>query len=682
MDLRAEWLETDGLGGFASGTVGGTRTRRYHALLCAALAPPTQRHLFVNGFDATLETAAGRFALSSQRYEPDTTFPDGASRLVAFESEPWPTWTWSIDESTQIVQEFCLVAGASIAVLSWRLAPTKGGRGGRKRKKGMGATEPAAPGGSAALLTVRPFLTGRDAHALHTENGAFRFDAEVVDGTRKASRREPDLRVSWQPYEPLPAVIALANGSYRHEPLWYRRFLYEEERARGFDATEDCAAPGEFTFDLAKLPQQTAFLVFALEVPPATRLLPQKRSTGDLARRLRASEKRRRAAFAGPLERAADQFVVTRGRERSIIAGYPWFTDWGRDTFISLRGLCLAAGRRDDAASILLAWSRHVSEGMLPNVFPESGMPPEYNSVDAALWFIVAVWELLGLRRGRRGRGGAKLPARDRARLLASCAAILDGCFRGTRHGIRVDEDGLLAQGLPGQQLTWMDARANGREVTPRIGKPVEIEALWINALCVAAAVLPERTRWRNAFLKAGAAFERRFWNEAAGGLFDVVDVDHVKGTGDASVRPNQILAVGGLPLALLKGARARSVVDTVERELVTPRGLRTLSPGDPAYAGRYVGGPEQRAAAYHQGTAWPWLLGPFVEAWCRVRGDSAAVRRKANARFVQPLVDELARHGVVHVPELADGDAPHDWKGAPAQAWSLAELLRLRERA
>jgi predicted glycogen debranching enzyme len=540
-------------------------------------------------------------------------------------------------------------------------------------------------------LSVRPFLTGRDAHALHLENDAFRFDAKVGDGavagkkakrSARASRREPDLRVSWQPYEPLPAVVALSNGAYRHEPLWYRRFLYEEERARGFDAMEDCGAPGEFTFDLARLPQQTAFLVFATEQDPATRLLSPKSSAGDLARRLRASEKRRRAAFAGPLERAADQFVVTRGRERSIIAGYPWFTDWGRDTFISLRGLCLATGQRDDAASILLAWSRHVSEGMLPNVFPESGMPPEYNSVDAALWFIVAVWELLGLRRGRRGRGGAKLPARDRARLLASCGAILDGCFRGTRHGIRVDDDGLLAQGVAGQQLTWMDARANGREVTPRIGKPVEIEALWINALCVGAAALPERARWRKAFLKAGASFERRFWNEAAGSLFDVVDVDHVKGTSDASVRPNQVFAVGGLPLALLKGARARAVVDTVERELVTPRGLRTLSPGDPNYSGRYVGGPDQRCTAYHQGTAWPWLLGPFVEAWCRVRGDSAAVRRKANARFVQPLLDELAKRGVVQVPELADGDAPHDWKGAPAQAWSLGEILRTLRRA
>lgn len=686
MDPRAEWLETDGLGGFSSGTIGGPRTRRYHALLCAALEPPSRRHVLVNGLDATVETAAGRFALSSQRYEPDVTFPDGASRLVAFTSEPWPTWTFSIDETTQVVQELCVVEGAPVAVMSWRLVRKKGGRGRRKGRKSDGAKGTLTAEGSKAVLTVRPFLSARDAHALHSENGAFRFDAKVLENGKPAGeanrkrRGEPDLRVTWHPYEPLPAVSALANGGYRHEPLWYRRFLYEEERARGFEATEDCAAPGEFTFDLEKLPRQTAFLVLAAELPPATSRLPPKRKAADVARQLLAGEKRRRAAFAGPLERAADQYVVARESERSIIAGYPWFTDWGRDTFISLRGLCLSSGRRDEAASILLAWSRHASEGMLPNLFPESGREPEYNSVDAGLWFVVAVWELLT---GKGGRRGAKISKRDRARLLAACGAILDGCVRGTRHGIRVDEeDGLLAAGAAGQQITWMDARAHGREVTPRIGKPVEIEALWINALCVGAALLPERARWRKAFLKAGAAFERRFWNEAGGGLFDVVDVDHAKGTSDASVRPNQIFAVGGLPIALLKGARARAVVDTVERELVTPRGLRTLSPGDPGYHGRYVGGPDQRCAAYHQGTVWPWLLGPFVEAWCRVRGDSAATRRKADARFVQPLFDELAKRCVVHVPELADGDAPHDWKGAPAQAWSLAELLRVRARA
>jgi len=670
MDPRAEWLETDGLGGFSSGTVGGPRTRRYHATLCAALAPPTLRHVLVNGFDATVATAAGVFALSSQRYAPDAVHPDGSSRLVGFTNEPWPTWTFQIDESTQIVQELCLVAGAPIAVLSWRLvtSTTKGGRRGAKA--------------AAARLTVRPFLTGRDAHALHHENGAFRFDADVADARQpsgtisKKPPREPDVRASWHPYESLPAVTALANGAYRHDPLWYRQFLYEEERARGFEATEDCAAPGEFTFDLAQLPQQTAFLVLAAELAPVNRLLPSKSSTSNLAHRLRAGEKRRRAAFAGPLERAADQFVVTRGREKSVVAGYPWFTDWGCDTFVSLRRLCLANGREDEARAILLAWSRHVSQGMLPNVFPEAGTAPEYNSVDAGLWFIVAVKELLAKRKGRRGR--TSVSTSDRTRLLATCGAILDGCFRGARHGIRVDGDGLLAAGVAGQQLTWMDARANGREVTARIGKPVEVEALWLNALAFGAAMLPGRTRWLRALAKGKTSFEKRFWNEASGGLHDVVDVDHVAGTHDASIRPNQIFAVGGLPLALLNGARAKAVVATVERELLTPHGVRTLAPGDPRYVGHYVGGPDQRCGAYHQGTAWPWLLGPFVEAWCRVRGDSAAVRRKARARFVQPLQDELARRGVVHVPELADGDAPHDWKGAPAQAWSLAELLRV----
>src|SRR5262249_3944462 len=271
-------------------------------------------------------------------------------------------------------------------------------------------------------------------------------------------------------------------------------FLYEEERARGFEATEDCGAPGEFTYDLARRKGGTAWLVLGAELGKAVRPLSGKVAAATLAQRVRAAERRRRARFAGPLARAADSYVVARERRKTIVAGYPWFTDWGRDSFISLRGLALSAGRVDDARDVLLAWSRHVSEGMLPNVFPESGSEPEYNSVDAGLWFVVAVRELRAARGSRRA-----VSAADRKRLLAACESILDGCFRGTRHGIRADVDGLLAAGVPGQQLTWMDARANGREVTARIGKPVEIEALWLNALSFAAATLPDRRRWLRA---------------------------------------------------------------------------------------------------------------------------------------------------------------------------------------
>jgi predicted glycogen debranching enzyme len=650
MDPCAEWIETDGLGGYACGSIGGPRTRRYHALLAVALSPPTRRHVLVNGLDAWVETAGGRFALSSQCYAPGVVHPDGAAHLVDFTDEPWPTWTFRLDEKTTVVQELCVRHGASLAVLSWRLV-AKG-----KRKRGEDAR---------ATLTVRPFLTGRDAHALHRENDAFRFEASGGEG-----------RATWQPYESLPAVTALANGTYRHDPLWYRAFLYEEERARGYEATEDCGAPGEFTYELSKLKDATAWLVVGAEFGAARRELTGRASAAALARRVRSAEKRRRGKFEGALDRAADAYLVTRERGKTVVAGYPWFTDWGRDSFVALRGLALSCGRLDDARDVLLAWSRHVSEGMLPNVFPESGSDPEYNSVDAGLWFVVAVKELLAARGARR-----VVSAADRKRLLAAAAAILDGCFEGTRHGIRVDVDGLLAAGVPGQQLTWMDARADGREVTPRIGKPVEVEALWLNALAFGAAVLPGRRGWLRALATGRSSFATRFWNEARGCLHDVVDVDHVVGTADPSLRPNQIFAVGGLPLQLLSGARARAVVDAVEVQLLTPRGVRTLAPDDPCYRARYEGGPDERGRAYHQGTVWPWLLGPFVEAWCRVRGDTAAVRKKAHAVFLAPLLAELAGRGVVHVPELADGDAPHAWKGAPAQAWSTGELLRATRR-
>ncbi len=658
MDPCAEWLETDGLGGFAMGPVGGPRTRRYHALLAVALSPPTRRHVLVNGFDAFVETAAGRVALTSQRYASGATDPDGAANLESFTSEPWPTWTFRLDAATTVVQELSLQRGAPIAVLSWRLV-MKG-----RRSRGVGGRKQRGADGR-ATLTVRPFLTGRDAHALHSENGAFRFEATAGRG-----------RTTWQPYESLPAVTALSNGTYRHDPHWYRAFLYEEERARGFEATEDCGAPGEFTYELGALPGATAWLVVGAELGAARRARAGRATAAAFGRRVRAAEKRRRARFDGPLDRAAEDFVVARESGRTIVAGYPWFTDWGRDSCIALRGLALSADRIDDARAVLVAWSRYVSEGMLPNVFPESGSAPEYNSVDAGLWFVVAVKELLAARGSKR-----VVSAADRKRLLAACEAILDGCFKGTRHGIRADVDGLLAAGVPGQQLTWMDARAAGREVTARIGKPVEIEALWLNALAFGAAVLPGRRGWLRALAAGRGAFAQRFWNEARGCLHDVVDVDHVVGTADASLRPNQIFAVGGLPLQLLNGARARAVVDAVEVQLLTPRGLRTLAPDDPGYRPRYEGGPDERGRAYHQGTVWPWLLGPFVEAWCRVRGDTAAVRKKAHAVFLAPLLAELAGRGVVHVPELADGDAPHAWKGAPAQAWSLGELLRVTRR-
>ncbi|MCX5737048.1 MAG: glycogen debranching enzyme N-terminal domain-containing protein, partial [Proteobacteria bacterium] len=503
----AEWIEPDGLGGFASGTVSGVRTRRYHALLLTARRPPTDRFVLVNGFDAWLETPSGSFALSSQAYGRDVVSPDGATRIGSFAREPWPQWTFQLPDGTRIEQQIFVPHGASAVAILWQLVdPTP-----------------------LALLRVRPFLSGRDYHALQHETGAFGFAPERRDG-----------HLVWHPYDGVPGVIAHSNGDYAHAPLWYRDFRYDDELARGLDGREDLAAPGELRFDLAA---GEAVLLFAAEGHEAVIGAAGERPA-DAAARLRHSERERRASFASPRARAADAYVVKRGDGRTLVAGYPWFTDWGRDTLIALRGLCLATGRLDVARMILLEWAASVSEGMLPNRFPDRGEKPEFNAVDASLWFVIAVSEWIAAAE----RAGFSVAFEESWRLESAVDAILACYEKGTRFGIRADADGLLAAGAPGVQLTWMDAKIGDWVVTPRSGKPVEVQALWINALLLAGA---RSAHWRALAQRAMTSFEARFWDDERGFLADVVDVDHEPGRVDASFRPNQIFAVGGLPFAL-----------------------------------------------------------------------------------------------------------------------------------
>jgi len=612
------------------------RTRRYHALLLTATSPPTGRTALVNGFDAFVDTERGSFALSSQRYAGDVVAPDGASHMVAFDPEPWPRWAFALPDGTRIEHELFVPHGASAVVLTWRWADGPG---------------------EAASLRVRPFFSGRDYHSLHHENGAFRFAAEP--------RGE---RTRFHPYTSVPGVVACTSGRYEHAPDWWRNFLYTQERLRGLDCLEDLAAPGVFHFDLAS---GEALLILAAEGHEEA-VLGREASAAQALELLRASERRRRRRFSTPSERAAAAYLVRRGAGSTLVAGYPWFTDWGRDTFIALRGLCLATGRLESASDILLEWASAVSDGMLPNRFPDAGRAPEFNAADASLWFVVAVHETLAALAAKR----RPLEGRERTKLHAAVLAILDGYSKGTRHGIRCDDDGLLVAGEPGIQLTWMDAKVGNWVVTPRIGKPVEVQALWLNALRIAGELEP---RWRELYARARRSFELRFWNEARGCLFDVVDPEHKAGAADPSLRPNQILAVGGLPFAALSGPHARSVVDVVEAELLTPLGLRSLGPREPGYVPHYQGGPGERDAAYHQGTAWPWLLGPFVEAWIRVRGATPEAKREAALRFLPALEEHLSQAGLGHVSEVADGDAPYTPGGCPFQAWSLGELLRLK---
>ena len=614
----AEWLEADGLGGYASGPVLGARTRRYHALLLAATDPPGGRMVLVNGVAASVTRAGAEQALDTQLYAPDVVQPDGWRRMTGFAAKPWPCWRFDVGDGASVIHEILVAPDTCETVLRWRV---DGGAG-------------------PCLLSVRPLLTGRDYHALHHENPAFDFSATVQDG-----------RVSWRPYASLPAVAALTGGTYRHDPLWFRNALYAEEQARGMDCTEDLASPGAFLFDLA-----VGDAVMILRAGDGLFARPAAH-----ARALIAAERTRRAA-ATPLDVAADSYLVDRTGGRTILAGFPWFTDWGRDTFIAMRGLLLARARFAEAGAILSAWAGLVSEGMVPNRFADSG-PPEFNAVDASLWFVIAAHEF------------AAASGTPHPRLRDASEAILTGYAAGTRFAIRADDDGLLAAGVPGTQLTWMDAKVGDWVVTPRIGKPVEVQALWINALRIGAGW---NDRWAVLADRAHAAFLARFPDPETGGLFDVVDVDHAPGTHDGRIRPNQIFAVGGLPLALLDGAPARRVVRLVEQRLLTPLGLRTLDPGDPDYQPRYIGDVRTRDGAYHQGTVWPWLMGPFVEAWLRVAEDRKAAMDEARARFLPPLIVHLDQAGLGHVSEIADGDAPHTPRGCPFQAWSLGEMIRI----
>ncbi len=652
-----EWLETDGLGGFASGTASGIRTRRYHTLLLTATIPPTGRVVLVNGFEAWIETPRGKFALTSQRYAPDVIHPDGTNHIKNFSNEPWPTWRFKFEDGTELIQEIFVARESAVTALNWRLL--------HEQKN--------------VRLFVRPLISGRDYHSLHHENGGFNF-TPTPNGEK----------VLFRPYDGVPGFYAMysSNGHYTHEPVWYRNFLYAEERARGLDDTEDLASPGVFEWDLSA--GEAVWLLTTADSPALSR--KRDLSVRRFYECLRENEKLRRAEFASPLHRAADAYVVgrvaphapqsvsnprdgahgvTRPAAKTIIAGYPWFTDWGRDTFIALRGLCLATGRLADARDILLSWANSVSQGMLPNRFPDNGEQPEYNSVDASLWYAVAVHEFLQAASANPGL----ISVRDKRLLQDAVEAILEGYSRGTRFGIRMDDDGLLSSGERGVQLTWMDAKVGEWVVTPRAGKPVEIQALWLNVLKIASQFSPG---WQKHFERGLKSFHDKFWNDERGCLFDVIDASLRAGEKDAAIRPNQIFAVGGLPFQLLDDERAKRVVAVVEEKLLTPLGLRSLAPGEPDYKPRYEGGVYQRDGAYHQGTVWPWLIGPFVEAWVRVRGNTAATKSEARKKFLAPLLAHLDEAGLGHVSEIADADAPHTPRGCPWQAWSLGEVLRL----
>ena len=636
-DIQKEWLETDGHGAFSSGTSSGVRSRRYHNLLMIAKNPPAERIILVNGMDVWVETPHGTFPISTQHYANDVIWPEGYQQQTGFSDAIWPTWTFDLGQSIEIQQELFVPQGLQGVAICWRInGPTAG-----------------------VKLHVKPLLSGRDYHSLHHENPDMNLATENQHG---------DLR--WHTYDHSVDVFAETNGSFESKPEWFRDFYYEVEDQRGLDNLEDLGCPGELHFDLEKDPEAIMLL------GAGCRVSNQVNSSGMAAKQvfdsIHKSEHQRRTELSR-LDRSAEQYIVDRKGGKTIIAGYPWFTDWGRDTFIAIRGICLARGDVDAARDILVAWADTVSEGMIPNRFPDHGEEPEFNSVDASLWYIVAIheyWQLLE-------QTGTKQDDDERSKLKSAIEAILKGYSSGTRHRIGKDEDGLIAAGEDGVQLTWMDAKVDDWVVTPRIGKPVEIQCLWINALWIAAKFSDS---WKPVLKQAEQSFREKFWNEESQCLFDVIDDHHEAGKVDNAIRPNQILAVGGLPYKIIEGDRAKTIVEIVEDKLLTPLGLRSLSPADEKFTPVYSGGRLERDGAYHQGTVWAWMLGPFVEAWLAVHGSNSKTAAEAKQRFLDPIEAHLDIAGLGHVSEIADATDPFTPRGCPFQAWSISEFIRVKK--
>ena len=626
-----EWLVTNGLGGYASSTLAGANSRRYHGLLVAALNPPTDRQVLVSKVEETVFTGEGEFSLSSNRYG-ETIHPEGWQHLASFERLPLPQWVYRAGDYA-IAKTVCMVQGANTTVVSYRNL-----------------------GKEAVTLRLMPLFVRRDYHALYHRTGQDDYYFERHDGYLKLHAH----------YGANPVYWAFSTGEFTESRAWYHRFTYAQEQARGLDFQEDAYAVGYVEARLAAGAE--CFLTFS--TGKGFRAAPPGELRSAEIRRVEALRGTQTDPFLRDLVLAADQFIVRRQStgSKTIIAGYHWFTDWGRDTMIALRGLCLSTGEQETARDILETFFRHLDGGMLPNRFPDAGNDPvEYNTIDATLWLFVALYEY--------HRRFDDLPFVEAH--FEELLAVLDAHRNGTRYGIRVTAEGLLYGGEGNTQLTWMDARVGDYVVTPRHGCPVEINALWYNALRItldfAGGLGREPGPYPELLGRFEASFRPHFWN-AGGYLNDVV----VPGSApDESIRPNQLYAVS-LPFPLLDHAAQGQVLATVHQHLYTPFGLRTLSPDDPRFAARYGGNPWSRDTAYHQGTAWPFLLAEYWQAYMRVHGDSAAAREHLHAEL-EPLKEHFYEaDGLFGISEVFDGLAPEGGGGTINQAWSVAALIKL----
>ncbi len=655
--LRREWLVANGTGSYACGTVAGANTRCYHGVLIAALAAPVARTLLVAKIDATAHLRGIPYPLDTNEWSDDSMEPRAYHWLESFRLDgSIPTWTYALAEA-QLVKRLWMAYGHNTTYLTYTHA------------RGAGPLD----------LDLKALCTYRDHH--NETQGDWQPDI-LLQSAGTTIRVEAFEGAT-------PYFVKVERGTYKPIDHWYRKFKHRVETERGLDDVEDLYAAG--TFHISLQPGETIALVATTE----------EATTLDWRAALAAEQQRERALIeqAGlrdqpdwiqRLALAADQFIVDRhfsGVEASagtssqsftpvktstptvagktIIAGYHWFSDWGRDTMIALPGLCLTTQRDEVAQTILKTFAAFVDEGMLPNRFPDQGEQPEYNTVDATLWYFHAIKVVV------EATGDWSL-MRDLYPILQD---IMAWHHKGTRYHIKVDQDGLLAAGEPGVQLTWMDAKVDDWVVTPRIGKPVEINALWIHALRLMArfAQHMDHAEEAQAYLddaeKATTSFRQRYWYAAGGYLYDVIDGPQGD---DASLRPNQLLAVSLEP-ALLPPETAKAVVDVCAQQLLTSYGLRSLAPTHEDYVGIFTGDRYARDGAYHQGTVWGWLIGPFVEAHYAVYQD-----REAALSYLRPFAHHLTDLGLGSISEVFDGNAPHLPRGCASQAWSVAEVLRM----
>ena len=628
--LEREWLETNGIGGFASSTIWGMNTRRYHGLLTAATKPPLGRMVLLSKLEESVVIGGERFELSTNRY-PGVLHPHGFKYLLNFRLDPFPVFCYEIGE-VRIEKTVFMVHGENATVVQYRLW-----------------------GDRACTLEIRPLMAFRDYHSLTRQNDALR-STFVSDASC----------VAFQPYADVPTLYLLHDEAMIEKTgHWHRNLEYDAERDRGLDFTEDLFNP--FLLRLELMPG------IARSIVATTSGCRAKQA--DEIREAELHRKQKVVANAPcqdllvcSLFAAADHYIVNRGDGKTILAGYHWFGDWGRDTMIALPGLTLVTGRHDVARDILGEFAKYVSQGMLPNRFPDAGEEPEYNTVDAALWFFEAA------------RAYLKYTLDEKfvlEELYPKLKEIIEWYQAGTRYGIRVESDGLLHAREAGTQLTWMDAKIGDWVVTPRRGKPVEVQALWYNALRVqqqfarAAGDRSAEVFLRESSEHTRSSFDQLFWNDEYECLYDVVNGE----TPDASIRPNQILAVS-LTHSIVGQKRGRKIVQAVEKHLLTPLGLRSLAPSDSAYMPHYRGDVVSRDMAYHQGTVWPWLIGPFITAYMKIYKKSPNAREKVR-RWISGFEGHLRTAGLSYLSEVADGNWPHNPGGCVAQAWSVGELLR-----